>query len=70
LIDVRTEAALQRALDRLIGECGGLGATAAVRCEGLGAWAGASGSLDLERQIAMPAGARFPIYSISKTVIA
>jgi D-alanyl-D-alanine carboxypeptidase len=70
LIDVRTEAALQRALDRLIGECGGLGATAAVRCEGLGAWAGASGSLDLERQIAMPADARFPIYSITKTVIA
>ena len=70
MIDVRTEAALQRALDRLVGECGGLGATAAVRCEGLGSWAGASGSLDLERQIAMPAGARFPIYGITKTVIA
>ena len=70
MIDIRTERALQRALDRLIGECGGLGATAAVRCEGLGFWIGASGSLDLERQIAMPAGARFPVYSITKTVIA
>ncbi len=70
MIAVRTEGALQGALDRLLGECGGLGVTAAVRCEGLGSWAGASGSLDLERQIAMPAGARFPVYSITKTVIA
>jgi D-alanyl-D-alanine carboxypeptidase len=70
LIDVRTERVLQGALDRLIEECGGLGATAAVRCEGLGSWIGASGSLDLERQIAMPADARFPVYSITKTVIA
>jgi D-alanyl-D-alanine carboxypeptidase len=70
LIDVRTEKALQDAFDRLIGACEGLGATVAVRCEGLGSWAGASGSLDLERQVAMPAEARFPVYSISKTVIA
>ena len=70
MIDVRTEGVLQGALDRLIGECGGLGVTAAVRCEGLGSWIGASGSLDLERQIAMPAEARFPVYSITKTVIA
>ena len=70
MIDIRTEGVLQGALDRLIGECGGLGATAAVRCEGLGSWIGASGSLDLERQIAMPAGARFPVYDITKTVVA
>jgi D-alanyl-D-alanine carboxypeptidase len=70
LIDVRTEDVLQRTLDRLIGESGGLGAAAAVRCEGLGAWAGASGSLDLECRTALPADARFPIYSITKTVIA
>jgi D-alanyl-D-alanine carboxypeptidase len=70
LIDVRTEASLQRAFDRLVEECGGLGATAAVRCEGLGSWVGASGSLDLAREDAMHADARFPIYSITKTVIA
>jgi len=70
LIDIRTEGVLQGALDRLIGECGGLGATAAVCCEGLGSWTGASGSLDLQRQTAMPAGARFPVYDITKTVIA
>jgi D-alanyl-D-alanine carboxypeptidase len=70
LIDVRTEEVLQGALDRLIGASGGLGAVAAVRCEGLGSWTGASGSLDLERQTAMSADARFPIYSITKTVIA
>jgi len=70
LIDVRIQAVIQAALDRLIGECGGLGATAAVWCEGLGSWTGASGSLDLERQAAMPAEARFPVYSITKTVIA
>jgi D-alanyl-D-alanine carboxypeptidase len=70
LIDVRTEATLQGALDRLIEKCDGLGATAAVRCEGLGSWVGASGSLDFAQQIAMPADARFPVYSITKTVIA
>jgi D-alanyl-D-alanine carboxypeptidase len=70
LIDVRTEAALQAALDRLLDECGGLGATAAIRCEGLGSWVGSAGSLDLARQIPLPVDARFPIYSISKTVIA
>lgn len=70
MIDVRTESALQGALDRLIEESGGLGATAAVRCEGLGSWTGASGSLDLARQIAMPVDAHFPVYSITKTVIA
>jgi len=70
LIDVRTEGVLQRALDRLVETCGGLGATAAVRCEGLGSWVGASGWLDLARQIAMPVEARFPVYSITKTVIA
>jgi len=70
LIDLRTEEVLQGALDRLLGECGGLGATAAVRCEGLGSWTGACGSLDLEREIAIPADARFPVYSITKSVIA
>jgi len=70
VIDVRTEQVLQRALDRLVGASGGLGATAAVRCEGLGSWTGASGWLDLERKTALPADARFPIYSITKTVIA
>jgi len=70
LIDVRTEEVLQGALDRLVAESGGLGAAAAVRCEGLGSWSGASGWLDLERRIAMPADAVFPIYSITKTVIA
>jgi D-alanyl-D-alanine carboxypeptidase len=70
LIDIRTEEVLQAALDRLIGECGGLGATAAVRCEGLGSWTGASGSLDLERRIAISSDARFPVYGITKTVIA
>ncbi len=70
MIDVRTEGVLQGALDRLIKESGGLGVTAAVRCEGLGSWVGASGSLDLALQGAMPADARFPVYSISKTMIA
>jgi D-alanyl-D-alanine carboxypeptidase len=70
LIDVRTEAALQAALDRLLDECGGLGATAAIRCEGLGSWVGSTGSLDLARQIPLPVDARFPIHSITKTVIA
>jgi D-alanyl-D-alanine carboxypeptidase len=70
LIDVRTEEVLQGALDRLVAESGGLGAAAAVRCEGLGSWSGASGSLDLERQVAMPADAIFPVYSITKTLIA
>ena len=70
MIDVRTEATLQGALDRLIEKCDGLGATAAVRCEGLGSWVGASGSLDFAQQIAMPADACFPVYSITKTVIA
>jgi D-alanyl-D-alanine carboxypeptidase len=70
LIDVRTEELLQRALDRLVAAPGGLGAAAAVRCEGLGSWSGASGWLDLERSTAMPADARFPIYSITKSVIA
>jgi D-alanyl-D-alanine carboxypeptidase len=70
VIDLRTEAVLQAALDRERQKSGAFGVTAAVRCEGLGAWTGASGSLDLAGKQAMPAGARLPAYSITKTMTA
>ena len=70
MIDLRTEAVLQAALDRERQKSGAFGVTAAVRCEGLGAWTGASGSLDLAGKQAMPAGARLPAYSITKTMTA
>jgi D-alanyl-D-alanine carboxypeptidase len=69
-MDVRTEAVLQRTLDRLVGESAAPGATAAIRCDGLGVWVGASGSSDLEGRIEMPVAARLPIYSVAKSMIA
>jgi D-alanyl-D-alanine carboxypeptidase len=82
LIDVRTEIVLQKALERLVAGAGALGATAAVRCDGLGAWAGAAGSRDFSEtnsesssetnseSNAMLAGACMPAYSITKTMTA
>jgi D-alanyl-D-alanine carboxypeptidase len=70
LIDVRTEQALIAALDSAVAQAGALGATAAVRCDGLGAWSGASGFVDLERTVRIQPDACLPIYSITKSITA
>jgi len=70
LIDVRTEAVLQAALERAVQQTGALGATAAVRCEGLGAWAGAAGFTAPAAGTAMSADACMPAYSITKLATA
>lgn len=70
MIDVRTEQVLIAALERAVEECGALGATAAVRCEGLGAWRGAAGAADLDGGTPLAPDARMPAYSITKTVTA
>ena len=45
-----------------------LGATAAIRCEGLGAWSGASGSSGLDGLEPISVEARLPAYSLTKTM--
>lgn len=70
MIDLRTEGVLEAALDREARERGVRGATAAIRCEGLGTWTGAAGSLGLDEAEIAPARIRFPAYSITKTMTA
>jgi len=70
LIDVRTEIVLQQALEALSAAQAAPGVTAAVRCEGLGAWAGAAGSADLAGSVPMQPDACMPAYSITKTMTA
>lgn len=67
---MRTESVFQRALERLVAECGALGTTAAVRCDGLGAWTGAAGSGDFAESIEMSADACMPAYSVTNTMTA
>jgi len=61
---------LQSALERLVTEGGALGATAAVRCDGLGAWAGAAGFRDLAASVPITPEACMPTYSVTKTITA
>ncbi|MGE4607537.1 MAG: serine hydrolase domain-containing protein [Myxococcota bacterium] len=67
---MRTEIVLQQALERLVVDRGALGATAAVHCDGLGAWSGAAGSGDIAKSISMAPDACMPAYSITKTMTA
>lgn len=67
---MRTEIVLQQALERLAVTCGALGVTAAVRCDGLGAWTGSAGFGDLDKSVAMGTDASMPVYSITKTMTA
>jgi D-alanyl-D-alanine carboxypeptidase len=70
MIDVRTEILLQSTLDREVRKGPALGASAAVRCEGLGAWAGTGGWIDRDQTRRLPDAARFPVYSITKSITA
>lgn len=69
-MDLQLTHALQTALDRWQKFAPCLGSNAAIIDARLGAWSGAAGQRAIEPDAPMPAGARFYIYSITKTFVA